>query len=307
MSWKSILKKIAPAAVALIPGLAGGAGSLLGLSGTAANLVGGGALGAVTGGLLGGRGKDALMGGALGAVSAGLAPSVKDFFGPGPVDTLATSSSAPIIPVETATLAPPGGALAQVANAAKPSFLEEYKWPLLLGGGALAAGALSEEPEALEYGAPRDLTDHRGLPSVNFNRRQIGPQTSAPYYTFGTVPFSFYEDNYTTVGDETPGGSAGNYARGGQYMAQGGLSTEPQYFEDGPGGGRDDLIDAKLSPKEFVFDAESTSLAGDGNPEEGARKLEQLRQNLRKHKGKALAKGKFSPKAKPLAQYMRSK
>jgi hypothetical protein len=70
------------------------------------------------------------------------------------------------------------------------------------------------------------------------------------------------------------------------------------------GGGRADNIDAKLSPGEFVMDAETTSLLGDGNPEEGARKFEQLRQNIRRHKGHALAHGDFSPDARTAEAYL---
>jgi hypothetical protein len=76
---------------------------------------------------------------------------------------------------------------------------------------------------------------------------------------------------------------------------------------DGRGNGRSDHIDASLSPGEFVMDAETVSLAGDGDNNAGAREFEKLRKNLRAHKGKQLAKGKFSPKAKPVAAYMSGK
>jgi hypothetical protein len=63
--------------------------------------------------------------------------------------------------------------------------------------------------------------------------------------------------------------------------------------------GRADDINAKLANNEYIMDAETTALAGDGNPDEGARRFDQLREEIRKHKGKALAKGKISPNAKP--------
>lgn len=72
----------------------------------------------------------------------------------------------------------------------------------------------------------------------------------------------------------------------------------------GPGTGRSDDIDAKLSNGEYVMDAETVALLGDGSTEAGAQRLDELRQNLRKHKGSALAKGKFSPDAKHPAAYM---
>jgi hypothetical protein len=76
---------------------------------------------------------------------------------------------------------------------------------------------------------------------------------------------------------------------------------------DGQGDGRSDHIDAALSPGEYVMDAETTSLLGDGDNEAGARKFEQLRQNIRRHKGQQLAKGKFSPKAKAPESYLSPK
>lgn len=77
--------------------------------------------------------------------------------------------------------------------------------------------------------------------------------------------------------------------------------------EDGQGDGRSDHVDAKLSPGEFVVDAESVSMLGNGSNEAGARKLEQMRSGIRRQKGKALAKGKFSPDAKSPEAYMRGK
>jgi hypothetical protein len=76
---------------------------------------------------------------------------------------------------------------------------------------------------------------------------------------------------------------------------------------DGRGNGRSDHIDASLSPGEFVMDAETVSLAGDGDNDAGARQMENLRKNIRVHKGRQLAKGKFSPKAKPVESYMSPK
>ena len=52
----------------------------------------------------------------------------------------------------------------------------------------------------------------------------------------------------------------------------------------GEGGGQDDLVDAKLSPGEYVFDAETVSMLGDGSNEEGAKKLDAWREQLRASK-----------------------
>ena len=51
-------------------------------------------------------------------------------------------------------------------------------------------------------------------------------------------------------------------------------------------------IPAALSEGEFVFDAETVALVGNGSSEAGAKILEQVRQSIRKMKGKNLVKGK---------------
>jgi hypothetical protein len=107
-------------------------------------------------------------------------------------------------------------------------------------------------------------------------------------------------------------------ARGGQ-PPQGALSrapagdnsAPPQHpgvptgnYVRGPGDGRADKVPALLSNKEYVMDAETVSMLGNGDPDHGAKKLDQLRENLRKHKGGALSRGKISPDAKDPAAYM---
>jgi hypothetical protein len=85
-------------------------------------------------------------------------------------------------------------------------------------------------------------------------------------------------------------------------FAQGGI---PQYVDGGTGaGGREDNIDAKLSENEYVFDAETVALLGDGNPDAGAKKLDEMRQSIRQHKGQYLTHGKISPDAKHPMQYL---
>lgn len=72
----------------------------------------------------------------------------------------------------------------------------------------------------------------------------------------------------------------------------------------GPGSGRSDDIPAVLSDGEYVIDSESVALLGDGSTDAGAERLDRMRENLRKHKGKKLAEGGFSHKAKEPARYM---
>jgi hypothetical protein len=95
-------------------------------------------------------------------------------------------------------------------------------------------------------------------------------------------------------------------ARGGVigYAAGGGLSQVARMAR-GAGSGRADTIDAKLSDGEYVMDAETVALLGDGSTKEGARRLDQMREKLRAHKGKTLARGKFSPSAKSPLAYLK--
>jgi hypothetical protein len=75
-------------------------------------------------------------------------------------------------------------------------------------------------------------------------------------------------------------------------------------YIEGPGTGREDKIPALLSDGEYVFDAETVAMLGDGSSEAGAGALEEMRANIRKHKGQALAKGQISPDAKPGLDYL---
>jgi hypothetical protein len=96
------------------------------------------------------------------------------------------------------------------------------------------------------------------------------------FYKYGNVP-----DTVRRYGD-------GGYASGGSQ-----------------GDGRSDHIEALLSPGEFVVDAETVSMLGNGSSEAGARRLEEMRKAIRKQKGGALSKGKFSPDAKSPLAYLR--
>lgn len=117
------------------------------------------------------------------------------------------------------------------------------------------------------------------------------------------APMAPSSEDYYTYGAPSPqigmGAGASMPSSGApQGAAEGGELVH------GDGSGRDDEINAKLSDGEYVMDAETVALLGDGSVEEGARRLDQLRENIRKHKGASLAKGKFSPNAKPANSYL---
>lgn len=104
------------------------------------------------------------------------------------------------------------------------------------------------------------------------------------------------------------GGNVQRFARGGYPELMGGMPMRQPfagagYVEpDGQGDGRSDHVQAVLSPGEFVQDAETVSLLGNGDNDAGARGFEAIRKEIRKHKGKALAQGKFSPNAQSPAK-----
>ncbi len=98
----------------------------------------------------------------------------------------------------------------------------------------------------------------------------------------------------TTAGTTPPPGAA-----------RGGALSKIAYLARGSGSGRADTINARLSDGEYVMDAETVAMLGDGSTQAGAKRLDEMRKNLRAHKGKTLAKGKFSPNAKSPLNYLK--
>jgi len=72
----------------------------------------------------------------------------------------------------------------------------------------------------------------------------------------------------------------------------------------GEEGGQDDVVDIKAAPGEYIIDAEIVSALGDGNNENGARKLDEMRYNIRKHK-RTGGLAQIAPKAKNVKEYMK--
>ena len=139
------------------------------------------------------------------------------------------------------------------------------------------------------------------------------------FYTYGIAPPTLWpmtnppplsqlqlEEDAEITGEDVPvelatggiaeAGPLSVLLEGGAPKADGALS--------GVSSGRADDIDARLSPGEYVIDAETVALLGDGNTDAGAAALDQMREAIRSHKGKALAKGKFSPAAKSPLEYL---
>lgn len=106
------------------------------------------------------------------------------------------------------------------------------------------------------------------------------------------------------------GGSVQNHAEGGKIMASplmatgGDVPHKGSHYVQGAGGGQDDLIPAKLADGEYVFDAEIVAALGDGSNKEGAKKLDAMREMIRKHKRSGSVKT-IPPKAKSPLQYFK--
>ena len=97
---------------------------------------------------------------------------------------------------------------------------------------------------------------------------------------------------------------------GGSFANPYAYLTEETYYPrgsigylSGDSGGQDDLIDAKLSDGEYVFDASTVSDLGDGNNAAGVRKLDVFRENIRRHKRGG--KVNLPPRIKSLESYLR--
>lgn len=141
---------------------------------------------------------------------------------------------------------------------------------------ALAGGNRSGSASGAGGAAPRD---DRPLIRQDFKR------TYTPY-----------AGDYRTYGQ----GPQHQFVNNPLRLAKGGLARAAEAM----GSGRDDQIPARLSAGEYVMDAETMALLGDGSPDEGARRMDDLRRKVRAHKGKALAKGAISPNAKQPTQYL---
>ena len=207
---------------------------------------------------------------------------------------------------ETAALAQgisEGAAPAAAAPAASKGFMSGLTGYLTdpnkmaaaaVGLGSLMSGSGSSADQAVATtpGTPvsTDPNMTKRLATAPLNRTRLRPPID--YYNYGKMPETqFYGPDQTQDQQQQPVVPA---ARGGPLSSA----------VTGPGTGRSDSIDAKLSDGEYVIDAETVALLGDGSSKAGAAKLDQFRANIRKQKGKALSKGKISPDAESPERYL---
>ena len=162
-----------------------------------------------------------------------------------------------------------------------------------VGLGALSSGGGSSSP-AVASAPTSTATDPNLTARLNTTPEQrIRIQQPIDYYNYGYKPEPLYYQPQSTVPQQQQAPVVAA-ARGGPLSRA----------VTGPGTGRSDSIDAKLSDGEYVIDAETVALLGDGSSKAGAAKLDQFRANIRKQKGKALSKGKISPDAESPDRYL---
>lgn len=150
----------------------------------------------------------------------------------------------------------------------------------MFGGSSVFGGGL---PRATLPGASTGFAPR--APST------LRPRTAQDWYRYGYGPEQSFFD-YVPEGERNTSQAYTGYALGGMAV-------------NGPGTGRSDEIPAMLSDGEYVMDAETVALLGDGSSKAGAERLDQFRANVRKHKGRHLAKGDFSVNAKRPEKYLK--
>jgi hypothetical protein len=176
------------------------------------------------------------------------------------------------------------------------------------GGGALPASTLAAQgfrsPQnyyRYGYGPEQSFFDYATQGAPNTSRAYTGYEGSTAEDAFAPQPVRLppvaLPQPITTPVPNNPAAPS-MYLPDTTRFARGGFAVE------GAGDGRDDKIPALLSDGEYVFDAETVALLGNGSNKAGAKLLDSFRVKVRKQKGKKLARGKFSDNAKRPEQYM---
>ena len=166
-----------------------------------------------------------------------------------------------------------------------------------LMAGASLLGSLASAPPAVQQAVSSMSPEQREY----FNRPSIAWDWNAMQQDAakaGTSLTDYMARNWNTI-------TSGKYNQEVPRLARGGALSQVAYLARGAGSGRADTIDARLSDGEYVMDAETVALLGDGSTKEGARRLDSMREQLRQHKGKSMARGQFSANAKSPLAYLK--
>ena len=205
---------------------------------------------------------------------------------------LVAPSTAPMGAASNVAPAPSG--MAGLADKAS-SLLGGLKPQQLLAGASMLSALMPQQQVQQAVGSLSPAQqEYFNRPSQQFDWQRMQRDASAAGMDLGR----FMAQNWNTISSGAYNVNVPRLARGGALAAAGQLMS-------GGGSGRDDTIDARLSDGEYVMDAETVALLGDGSNKEGARRLDGMRAKLRQHKGRTLARGQFSPNAKSPLAYLK--
>lgn len=303
---KKLIKKIAGPVAGLaanyfLPGMGSAIAGATGLSSAAGQALGSAVIGGGVGALANGK-----SGALTGALVGGASPFV---FGTGSTPGMLTGGlgsllggASGVAPAAAASAAPVASAAAPAvagATAAAPAaggLFSKQSLPYLSALATMLSSGQKDKASAraAAYNAEQEARFNAPLPVMVNPRTQVA-YVDRDYTQAGNT--DYFTNNALPVVALADGGLTPSVGAGGGSSHEGHVA--------GAGSGRSDSISARLSDGEFVIDAETVALLGDGSTKAGAAKLDQLRAAVRKHKGGALAKGKISPDAKHPLQYMK--
>jgi hypothetical protein len=150
----------------------------------------------------------------------------------------------------------------------------------------------------------RRIARNKFLPEERFTIEPLHVRTNTPEEYQKQRKWLNYYNNPQFTGESIP------YKEGGSTLPRMMFEAEEMEYPSGLGRyiagetkGQDDKIKALLSDGEFVIPTDIVSDLGDGNNVAGAKELDKLILNVRKHKRGG--KINLPPKAKSLANYMR--
>lgn len=224
----------------------------------------------------------------------GLPQGITD--GPARTATMPRQQSVPMMPAIPQGIT--GGQARVAARPQKPGAAQQNA----LAAGQQSVPMMPAIPQGLQQG-PATL---RVAPPTR-QRAQLGPDVMAMLQEqrFGVVP-----QNPMMWGQFFGGGAVQYPMMQGQRFAKGGaprgglgMMGSHQGLVLGETGGQEDAVNARIADGEYIFDADTVSALGDGNTIAGAKKLDAMREEIRRHKRSAPA-SKIPPKAKNAKSYM---